>query len=526
MKKVVFTLCFFAYSFLSVSALSCVDIKNNLMKKKETNEVLLLQNFLYEKGFLSAKPNGYFGNGTVLAVKKYQKSIGLTQSGQVFPLTRAKIKKETCGITEQISTSLHTKDKKVVILNNTSSNTVPVTTPSSTLQKVPLTQNEQRQKDVVDLITAMYAFYLDSNGTFPISYITDTPIELCTAGISFCEKLNEIKSSLVPKFLASIPSDPSTPYATSSGYFITRSLNGDITITAPKASGVAIFATCNFIHTCSIATTLKPVVLGVPHIESLNIATFLSGGVLNKPFTIFGNDFSSSTNIVNLYRKGTGKKYLLGSFSATNHTTIIASSSFTNKELSCGISCKEVPPVGDYEITVTTNLGESNAGYLSIKNITANSISNALNTSFIPKSTHVKLATLSLSSSILVDIKKLNIYASSSPVFVRTITPSTSSTSPTISTTTLPALFTKLSNFTITDVLEDKIINSGPLFTFQNQTISNNQSKIYELYADIGEIDNVQAGQVILTGDFVVQDYLTKSETTLSIPKFVISISY
>ena len=45
---------------------------------------------------MTATPNGYFGDGTFSAVKKYQKSVGLSQSGGVLPLTRAAIQKETC----------------------------------------------------------------------------------------------------------------------------------------------------------------------------------------------------------------------------------------------------------------------------------------------------------------------------------------------------------------------------------------------------------------------------------------------
>ncbi len=44
------------------------------------------------------KPNGYFGPATLIAVKAYQKSVGLPATGYVFPLTRATIKKETCTV--------------------------------------------------------------------------------------------------------------------------------------------------------------------------------------------------------------------------------------------------------------------------------------------------------------------------------------------------------------------------------------------------------------------------------------------
>ena len=80
-----------------VYASSCVDLKINLVKKNKGNNVLLLQNFLYDSGYLKALPNGYFGEGTFKAVVNYQRDLGYTPSGKVFALTRAAIKKETCN---------------------------------------------------------------------------------------------------------------------------------------------------------------------------------------------------------------------------------------------------------------------------------------------------------------------------------------------------------------------------------------------------------------------------------------------
>jgi peptidoglycan hydrolase-like protein with peptidoglycan-binding domain len=75
----------------------CVDLNINLVRGSESKYVLALQNFLYEKGVLKATPNGYFGPATLAAVKAFQKSVGLSQVGNTGPLTRAAIKKESCG---------------------------------------------------------------------------------------------------------------------------------------------------------------------------------------------------------------------------------------------------------------------------------------------------------------------------------------------------------------------------------------------------------------------------------------------
>ena len=103
MRKI-FALLAIVSNIAFVSALSCVDLTKNLTKGSRVAQVLILQNFLASKGYLKAKPNGYFGAGTVAAVKAYQRSVGLSASGQVFPLTRAAIKQETCSDNEDTST--------------------------------------------------------------------------------------------------------------------------------------------------------------------------------------------------------------------------------------------------------------------------------------------------------------------------------------------------------------------------------------------------------------------------------------
>jgi len=97
MKKILITsLTILSLQF--VYARGCVDLPKNLNRWEESPSILLLQNFLAEKGLLKATPNGYFGNGTFSAVKAYQKSNNIFQTGTVGVLTRASIKKETCNI--------------------------------------------------------------------------------------------------------------------------------------------------------------------------------------------------------------------------------------------------------------------------------------------------------------------------------------------------------------------------------------------------------------------------------------------
>lgn len=86
----------------------CYDLQNNLYKTNvasyynsdgATNgEVTKLQQFLQDEGFLIPNPTGYFGAKTLVAVKRYQSSIGILASGYVGPITRAKIKAQSCGV--------------------------------------------------------------------------------------------------------------------------------------------------------------------------------------------------------------------------------------------------------------------------------------------------------------------------------------------------------------------------------------------------------------------------------------------
>ena len=80
----------------------CVSITTSVLRFKMTDattngDVSYIQDFLISKGFLSGSPTGYYERLTVTAVKAYQRSIGVSQTGNVGPLTKNYIEKETCG---------------------------------------------------------------------------------------------------------------------------------------------------------------------------------------------------------------------------------------------------------------------------------------------------------------------------------------------------------------------------------------------------------------------------------------------
>lgn len=61
------------------------------------DEVTILQDFLISKGVLSGQTTGYYGRLTVQAVRAYQKSVGVSPTGNVGALTKSIISKETCN---------------------------------------------------------------------------------------------------------------------------------------------------------------------------------------------------------------------------------------------------------------------------------------------------------------------------------------------------------------------------------------------------------------------------------------------
>jgi peptidoglycan hydrolase-like protein with peptidoglycan-binding domain len=87
----------------------CLDLTYNMKLRSRdattNNEVSDLQDFLNTKGYLASEPTGYFGQGTLVAVKKFQAESGLTPSGTVSAYTRAKIKSITCNTAPLVAPS-------------------------------------------------------------------------------------------------------------------------------------------------------------------------------------------------------------------------------------------------------------------------------------------------------------------------------------------------------------------------------------------------------------------------------------
>jgi hypothetical protein len=75
---------------------SCTALVYNLHRGHESKNVRALQEFLYTYNLLD-EVTGFYGDKTIAAVKAYQKSKGLPQTGMVWNLTRAAIASDSCN---------------------------------------------------------------------------------------------------------------------------------------------------------------------------------------------------------------------------------------------------------------------------------------------------------------------------------------------------------------------------------------------------------------------------------------------
>lgn len=97
-------------------AAKCSAINTDLTYNSNGDGVSALQNFLASKGYLTATSRGYFGGLTVAAVKAFQIANGISGTGYVGPLTRAKIQNICSGVLANPSGAI---DQVTKVIQNT-----------------------------------------------------------------------------------------------------------------------------------------------------------------------------------------------------------------------------------------------------------------------------------------------------------------------------------------------------------------------------------------------------------------------
>ncbi len=501
------------------SAASCTDIKVWLSRGYESSNVLALQNFLYEKGYLKATPNGYYGPGTFAGVKAYQKSLGFEQVGSVGPATRAAIKKDTCGASGSGQTTQTTQVGGTVTTGGTAT-TKPaeiVSKPTIAVVNTPSgLRNAKRREDLEKLLKAIYSRYSDSRGVHPVK-ITETPIELCVVPpyVSSTATATEVAILTTPdspckdyvdvSYLSWIPRDPSLTSTSSTliGYTITRNENNQITLAAKNPEDNAIVkVTCNFNGYCQDFKHIATVIYGAPVFASSSKSIILRDTTPKTSLTFYGKNFTA-TNTIALLSKYTNKRYVLGTFASTDGTTLPLTATATNQTFSCGTGCQEKIPLGDYSFTITNDGGTSNLGYLTLKGITTSSFSARSNASVTPNTKNVKLGSITISAGVAIKLQSLSL----------------------VSTTTSAVLPSKISGFVLKDSMTGTSYGGSP-FSFSALPLYENQSKVFDLYADIAEVETHQSGFIVYGGTLTVTDVLTGSDMDLPIKEISFTVSY
>jgi len=105
------------------------------------------------------------------------------------------------------------------------------------------TKNAARKADVNTILSAIYQYSIDNNGTIPAT-ITSSSTEIC-ASSSCTTSIDLSVLTANEKYLTSMPVDPKGGIsADGTGYAVSKSTNGRITVKALQAEqGVVISAT-------------------------------------------------------------------------------------------------------------------------------------------------------------------------------------------------------------------------------------------------------------------------------------------
>ncbi len=103
------------------------------------------------------------------------------------------------------------------------------------------TRNAQRRVDVNTILSAVYQYTVDTNGTLPaainqaVACDNTAANQICTTG-GTCTGITDLAVTTTnQKYLTSMPKDPTASTANGTGYYAVKSANGRITVCAPSA---------------------------------------------------------------------------------------------------------------------------------------------------------------------------------------------------------------------------------------------------------------------------------------------------
>lgn len=112
------------------------------------------------------------------------------------------------------------------------------------------TRNAQRRADVNTILNAIYQYSIDNNGVLPTiptgacSLVAANQICKLTATGTCSTGVDMSILTTSEKYLTSMPIDPTVSSTNGSGYYVSKSANGRVTVCAPSAEqSVAISVT-------------------------------------------------------------------------------------------------------------------------------------------------------------------------------------------------------------------------------------------------------------------------------------------
>ena len=108
------------------------------------------------------------------------------------------------------------------------------------------TRNAQRRADVNTILNATYQYAIDSNGTLPAiptgscALVAANQICKATATGTCSTGVDMSVLTTAEKYLTSMPIDPTVSSTNGTGYYISKSANGRVTVCAPSAEQAAV----------------------------------------------------------------------------------------------------------------------------------------------------------------------------------------------------------------------------------------------------------------------------------------------
>ena len=107
-------------------------------------------------------------------------------------------------------------------------------------KKLAEMRNSNRRTDVIALVNATYQYNKDTNGKL-LELITEIPEIICNSSGAACNGFIDLSEMVATKkYINKIPTDPKEKTPNSSGYQISKTANGRISVTAPNAERGAI----------------------------------------------------------------------------------------------------------------------------------------------------------------------------------------------------------------------------------------------------------------------------------------------